>query len=88
MRIFFCVDLLFQSDYVLIAGVYLGKADGQVVGFRSGIDKKAYRQLFWHGADQPLCTKDDVVVQEAIVCVQDAHLLASCPHDVGMAVAH
>lgn len=66
----------------------LGEAEGQVVGFRTGVDEVADGELVGHGADDAPRAQDDVVVQEAVVRVQDGHLSAAGFDDGGVAVAH
>jgi hypothetical protein len=68
--------------------VDLGEAEGQVVGFRTGVDEVADGELVGHGADDAPRAQDDVVVQEAVVRVQDGHLPAAGFDDGGVAVAH
>mgnify|MGYP005983738581 CR=1 FL=1 len=79
---------LLQSDDLPVAGVDLGEAQGEVVGLRAGVDEVADGELVGHGADDALRAQDDVVVQEAVVGVEDGHLGTAGLHHGGVAVTH
>ena len=64
-----------ERDDLPGAGVDARHAQGEVVGLGARVDEEDHAQLVGEGGHEALGVKDQVVVQEPVVGVEDGHLL-------------